>query len=79
MEDLKSVIEKDCKLWEALNNKDRMFESYMRLIECRDSKDNGMYQLMLNGCELWYGTLSEINAIVKTMIIRIEKNDFIEF
>ena len=37
-----------------------------------------MYQLILNGCELWYGTLIEINAIVKSMIKRLEKNDFIE-
>lgn len=77
MEDLKNVIAEDCNLWETLNNQDKMLDSYMYLNECKNSKDNGMYQLILNGCELWYGTLAEINAIVKSMIIRIEKNDFI--
>lgn len=77
MENLKNVIIEDCKLWEILNNENKMFESYMYLNECSNSKDNGMYQLILNGCELWYGNLSEINAIVKSMIIRIEKDDFI--
>ena len=74
----KDVIAEDCKFWEELNNKDKMVESYMYLNECSNSKDTGMYQLILNGYELWYGTLAEINAIVKSMIVRIEKNDFIE-
>ena len=74
----KDVITEDCKFWEELNNKDKMVESYMYLNECSNSKDTGMYQLILNGCELWYGTLAEINAIVKSMIVRIKKNDFIE-
>lgn len=74
----KDVITEDCKFWEELNNKDKMVESYMYLNECSNSKDTGMYQLILNGCELWYGTLAEINAIVKSMIVRLEKNDFIE-
>ena len=74
----KDVITEDCKFWEELNNKDKMVESYMYLNEYSNSKDTGMYQLILNGCELWYGTLAEINAIVKSMIVRIEKNDFIE-
>jgi hypothetical protein len=78
MENLRNVIVEDCKLWETLNNKDKMFASYMYLNECKNSKDNGMYQLILNGCELWYGTLTEINAVVKSMIVRIKKNDFIE-
>lgn len=73
----KDVITEDCKFWEELNNKDKMVESYMYLNEYSNSKDTGMYQLILNGCELWYGTLAEINAIVKSMIIRIERNDFV--
>ena len=72
--ELENTIKEDCKLWEELNNKDKMFESYMHLEKCKDSK---MYQLILNGNELWYGTLPEINAIVKSMIVRIEKSDFI--
>lgn len=78
MEHLKQTIEKDCILWGKLNNKNKMIESYMYLNECSDSEQNGLYQLILNGCELWYGTLLEINAIVKSMICRIEKNDFLE-
>lgn len=78
MENLKNVIIEDCKLWETLNNKDKLFYSYMYLNECSNSKDSGMYQLILNGCELWYGTLAEINAIVKSMVIRIKKNDFVD-
>lgn len=77
-EKLKNVIIEDCKLWETLNNQDKMLHSYMHLNECLNSKDSGMYQLILNGCELWYGTLAEINAIVKSMVVRIDKNDFID-
>ena len=50
----------------------------MYLNECANSKESGYYQLILNGCELWYGMFIEINAIVKSMIKRLEKNDFIE-
>ena len=78
MENLKTVISEDCNLWEELANKDKLLCNYMYLNECFNSKDTGMYQLILNGCELWYGTLAEINAIVKSMIVRIKKNDFIE-
>ena len=78
LRDLKDVIAEDCTYWERLNNQDKMFESYMYLNECTNSKETGFYQLILNGCELWYGTLQEINAIVKTMCVRLKKNDFIE-
>ena len=78
MQVCKDVIIEDCNFWEKLNNKDKMVDSYMYLNECADSKNTGMYQLILNGCELWYGTLAEINAIVKSMIVRIKKNDFID-
>lgn len=78
MENLQIVISKDCNLWEELANKDKLLDNYMYLNEYPNSKNTGMYQLILNGCELWYGTLAEINAIVKSMIIRIKKNDFIE-
>lgn len=69
------TIKEDCKLWEKMENEGKFLESYMYLNECKNSKASGMYQLILNGCELWYGTLEEINAIVKTMIKRIETND----
>lgn len=77
LKDLKEVITEDCKQWERLNNQDKLFESYMYLNECENSKATGFYQLILNGCELWYGMLVEINAIVKSMIVRLEKNDFL--
>ena len=78
LKDLKDVIAEDCKQWEWLNNEGKLFESYTYLNECVNSKESGYYQLILNGCELWYGMLIEINAIVKSMITRIRKNDFIE-
>ena len=70
MENLINTINEDCNYWEKL--KDNGFYDYLYLNECKDSKDNGLYQLILNGCELWYGTLQEINAIVKAMIKIIE-------
>lgn len=73
--ELINFIKEDCKLWEKMENEGKFLESYMYLNECRDSKETGLYQLILNGCELWYGTLQEINAVVKTMIKRIETND----
>lgn len=69
-----NTITEDCKHWEQLNNTDKMLYSYMYLNECKNSKQNGLYQLILNGQELWYGTLAEINAVVKTMIMRIERD-----
>ena len=42
--------------------------NYIYLQECKDSKENGMYQLVLDGHELWYGTLNEINAVVKSLL-----------
>ena len=69
-----NTITEDCKHWEQLNNTDKMLCSYMYLNECKNSKQNGLYQLILNGQELWYGTLAEINAVVKTMIMRIERD-----
>jgi hypothetical protein len=72
------TIKEDIKLWEKLENKNKLLESYMYLNECKYSKESGMYQLILNGCELWYVTLNEINAIVKSMIYRVEHNDFLD-
>lgn len=69
---LQETISADCEHWEKLNNADAMMYSYLYLNECKDSKESGLYQLILNGKELHYGTLQEINAIVKTMIKLIE-------
>lgn len=68
------TIKEDIKYWEELVNKDTMIGNYLYLNECKNSKESGLYQLILNGKELWYGTLPEINAIVKTMICRLEKD-----
>lgn len=67
-----NTITEDCKHWENLDQ--NKFYNYMYLNECKNSKQNGLYQLILNGQELWYGTLAEINAVVKTMIRRIERD-----
>lgn len=74
-ENLIATINEDCKTWEQLNNSENLLDSYMYLNACADSAENGMYQLILNGSELWYGTLGEINAIVKSMVTRIKTND----
>ena len=68
------TIEEDCKEWERLNNNGKMIDEYLCLNKCSDSEESGMYQLILNGMELWYGTLAEINAIVKTMIYRLTRD-----
>lgn len=66
------VIKEDCKLWEQLTNKDKFVQEYMYLQVCSNSDATGMYQLILNGFELWFGTLNEINAIVKSMCTRLQ-------
>lgn len=74
-ENLITTINEDCKMWERLNNSEKLLDSYMNLNVCVYSTENGLYQLILNGSELWYGTLEEINAIIKSMITRIKTND----
>ena len=76
---LEETIAVDCENWEKLKNKDAMFDSYLYLNKCSESDESGMYQLVLNGMELYYGTLNEINAIVKTMIRLIDKAADYEF
>lgn len=67
---LKEVIENDCKHYESLLDG----KEYIYLNECANSKDNHLYQLIFNGRELWYGTLQEINAVVKSMCYLREVN-----
>ena len=59
-----NTIKADCQYYEKLQ---RNF-IWLELIECNNSSENGLYQLAKNGEELWYGTLKEINAIVKVLI-----------
>ena len=77
--DIKDVINEDIKLWEKIHNKESMIESYLYLHEYSDSKESELYQLILNGSELWYGTLEEINAVVKSMVTREINKDFINY
>lgn len=58
------TIKTDCIYYEKMQNG----FVWLELIECSNSKESGLYQLAKNGEELWYGTLQEINAIVKTLI-----------
>lgn len=74
-ENLITTINEDCKMWKQLYDSEKLLDSYMYLNVCVYSTENGLYQLILNGSELWYGTLEEINAIVKSMITRIKTND----
>lgn len=69
---LKEVVAMDCVEWKKLKNADSMFQHYMYLNKCENSEESGMYQLILDGNELWFGTLQEINAVVKSMIKLIE-------
>ena len=77
--DIKDIINEDIKLWENLHNKESMIESYLYLHEYSNSKESGLYHLILNGSALWYGTLEEINAIVKSMVTREINKDFIDY
>lgn len=77
--DIKDVINEDIKLWKVLHNEGKFIESYLYLHEFSDSKESGLYQLILNGSELWYGTLEEINAVVKSMVTREINKDFIDY
>ena len=77
--DIKDVINEDIKLWKILYNEGKHIESYLYLHEYSDSKESGLYQLILNGSELWYGTLEEINAVVKSMVTREINKDFINY
>ena len=69
---LNKTIVDDCAEWQKLKNADSMFQHYMCLNKCENSEESGMYQLILDGNELWFGTLQEINAVVKSMIKLIE-------
>ena len=73
--DLIETINQDCKYWENLKNKDMLLSNYMYLINCNNSEETGLYQLILNGYELWYGTLKEINAVVKSFITILDQKE----
>ena len=58
------TIKADCAYYEKMQHG----FIWLELIECSNSKESGLYQLIKNEEELWYGTLKEINAIVKVLI-----------
>lgn len=62
---LKEAIKIDC---EKLTTELDADYNYIYLHECKDSREYGLYQLILNGFELHYGTLNEIYAIVKSLL-----------
>lgn len=70
---LLETVKSDIAMWNKLHNKDRMVYSYLHL----EYDGQLYYDLYLNEGVLWYGTLREINAVVKSMIIRIQNNDFL--
>lgn len=63
---LKETIMIDCQLFEE--KCDKFIGHYLYLNECENSATSGLYQLIFNGMELWYGPLEEINAVVKSML-----------
>lgn len=74
---LLSVIKQDCEFWEKLNNHDKLFHEILRIVHYKDSEETGLYGLYLNDGELWFGTLQEINAVVKSMCNRLLHNDYL--
>ena len=70
--DLKDVIMQDCKLYCEKSADYRLIGDDLGLVEYNDSEQTGLYSLEYNGDELWFGTLHEINAIVKSMLRRME-------
>lgn len=69
---LKDTIREDCRIWEKLRNLKRTENPDSLILDPGiDGEITGLYVLLLNGHELWYGTLQEINAIVKTMVMQL--------
>lgn len=69
---LKDTIREDCRIWEKLRNLKRTENPDTLCLDPGiDGEITGLYVLLLNGNELWYGTLREINAVVKTMVMQL--------
>lgn len=66
---LLETVKKDIALYNA-----NEFVQYLSLFET----ENSLYQLCFNGIELWYGTLEEINAVVKS-ILRLKNGNLQEY
>ena len=66
--ELLETIQADCLTWEEAVNRDMIYHSYLYINKCANSEESRLYQLILNGRELWYGTPEEINAVVKSMV-----------
>lgn len=73
-ENRKDVIKQDCEYLMNLYNK-RLIYKYIdvELREDNNSTENKMYYLYVNNAKLWFGTLQEINAVVKSLI-RLKEN-----
>lgn len=76
MFDIKDVIKEDCEYFINLIDPGRFYH-YMYLNERKTSAASGLYQLVFDGRVLWYGTLEEINAVVKSLIrLQEKRNDY---
>lgn len=72
---LLEVVQEDIKyLIEAKSGQEWLFNHYIALYPCND----GWYQLIYDGHQVCYGTLKEINVIVKAWcrIADIERGNF---
>lgn len=67
------MIRGDCALWTKMNNSKMLMQS---VLEVNPIEGTNLCSLSLNGGELWFGTLQEINAVVKSMLRRLDTNDF---
>ena len=63
---LYNTILEDCRYYEDLINKGKLYKHYLELTKAEGL--NEMFYLNFDQVELWYGTLAEINAIVKGLI-----------
>lgn len=75
--ELLETIQADCITWEEAVNRGKVYYHYLYLNKCANSEESRLYQLILNGRELWYGTLEEINAVVKSIIrLTVEAGEY---
>lgn len=75
MNELIDEIREDCERWSGLSESPLHSPRDYLVLHWNERSPEIGYQLCLNGRELWRGTLAEINAVVKSMIRRIENAD----
>ena len=61
--ELLEVIKSYCKTWERLHNNGKLLHDVLTV-----QPDNSRYcSLFLNDVLLWFGTMQEVTAVIKTM------------